>query len=37
MVRDYQTLISLELGTYPEAGKPIDPSPEGPLGSLAST
>ena len=36
MVRDYQELISLELGTYPEAGKPIDPSPEGPLGPLAS-
>jgi hypothetical protein len=34
MVRDYEKLKSLELGTYPEAGKPIDPSPEGPLGSL---
>jgi hypothetical protein len=32
-VQDYQTLLQLNLGSYPEAGAPIDPSPRGPLGS----
>jgi hypothetical protein len=31
---DYQKLLDLDLGNYPEGGKPIDPSPEGPLGPL---
>jgi hypothetical protein len=30
-VEDYQKLLRLELGTYPEAGKPIDLSAKGPL------
>ncbi|MBV8310639.1 MAG: hypothetical protein JO344_09665 [Planctomycetaceae bacterium] len=33
-VHDYTTLLGLNLGTYPEAGQPIDPSPDGPLGPL---
>jgi hypothetical protein len=33
-IRDYQKLLRLELGTFPEAGKPVDPSPDGPLGPL---
>jgi hypothetical protein len=33
-IRDYETLLSLNLGSYPEAGQPIDPSPQGPLGPL---
>ncbi len=33
-VHDYVTLLGLHLGTYPEAGQPIDPSPGGPLGPL---
>jgi hypothetical protein len=32
--QDYQAVIDLELGRYPEAGRPIDPSPGGPLGGL---
>jgi hypothetical protein len=32
--QDYQTLLKLRLGRYPEAGQPIDPSPAGPLGEL---
>ena len=32
--RDYQALLSLRLGKYPEAGQPVDPSPAGPLGPL---
>jgi hypothetical protein len=32
--RDYERLLGLTLGTYPQAGQPIDPSPEGPLGPL---
>ena len=32
-VRDYQALLKLGLGGYPEAGQPIDPSPAGPLGT----
>jgi hypothetical protein len=31
---DYRKLLKLGLGHYPEAGQPIDPSPEGPLGPL---
>ena len=31
---DYRNLIGLELGKYPQAGKPIDPSIDGPLGPL---
>jgi hypothetical protein len=31
-IEDYEKLLSLDLGSYPEAGKPIDPSPNGPLG-----
>ncbi len=35
-VQDYQALLKLELGCYPEAGQPIDPSPAGPLGDLSA-
>jgi hypothetical protein len=31
---DYGRLLRLELGRYPDPGKPIDPSPQGPLGPL---
>jgi hypothetical protein len=31
---DYWTLLGLNLGRYPDAGKPVDPSPGGPLGPL---
>ena len=31
---DYQTLLHLGLGRYPEAGAPVDPAPAGPLGPL---
>jgi hypothetical protein len=31
-VEDYQKLMRLDLGSYPQAGAPIDPSSEGPLG-----
>ena len=31
---DYDQLIRLNAGRYPELGNPIDPSPEGPLGRL---
>ncbi len=33
---DYRKLLGLQLGQYPEAGQPIDPSPDGPLGPLRS-
>ncbi|MGP0067638.1 MAG: hypothetical protein ACLQGP_29085 [Isosphaeraceae bacterium] len=33
-MQDYQALLKLGLGRYPEAGHPIDPSPAGPLGEL---
>ena len=33
-MQDYQSLLKLGLGSYPEAGQPIDPSPAGPLGAL---
>ena len=31
---DYDTLVRLRLGHYPEAGAPVDPSSGGPLGPL---
>jgi hypothetical protein len=31
---DYDALVRLELGRYPEPGAPVDPSPGGPLGPL---
>lgn len=31
-LHDYDELLRLKLGRYPEAGTPIDPSPRGPLG-----
>jgi hypothetical protein len=31
-VEDYRNLLRLDLGTYPQAGMPIDPSSNGPLG-----
>ncbi len=31
---DFERLLSLGLGKYPQAGQPIDPAPAGPLGSL---
>jgi hypothetical protein len=34
-IDDYEKLLRLERGKYPEAGEPVDPSPKGPLGSLA--
>jgi hypothetical protein len=33
-IHDYQMLLRLGLGSYPDAGEPIDPSPAGPLGKL---
>ncbi len=33
-MQDYQALLKLGLGRYPEAGHPIDSSPAGPLGQL---
>jgi hypothetical protein len=33
-VQDYQSLLRLGLGIFPEAGQPIDPAPAGPLGGL---
>jgi hypothetical protein len=32
---DYRKLLELKLGQYPQAGQPVDPSPEGPLGPLS--
>ena len=31
---DYDRLVQLELGVFPDLGKPIDPTENGPLGSL---
>jgi hypothetical protein len=31
---DYDKLVRLNLGRYPEPGAPVDPSPDGPLGPL---
>jgi hypothetical protein len=33
-LNDYDRLLRLKLGRYPEPGDPIDPSPGGPLGPL---
>ena len=33
-IQDYQRLLGLNLGTYPEPGRPIDPTPDGLLGPL---
>jgi hypothetical protein len=33
-IQDYERLLGLNLGTYPQAGRPIDPAPDGPLGPL---
>jgi hypothetical protein len=33
-LNDYDKLLLLNLGLYPEPGDPIDPSPAGPLGLL---
>jgi hypothetical protein len=33
-IEDYVKLLRLDLGSYPQAGEPIDPSPDGPLGPL---
>ena len=33
-LNDYDKLVRLGLGRYPEPGDPIDPSPAGPLGPL---
>lgn len=33
-IQDYERLLGLHLGAYPQAGRPIDPSPDGPLGPL---
>jgi hypothetical protein len=33
-LNDYDELLRLKLGCYPEPGDPIDPSPGGPLGPL---
>ena len=33
-MQDYQALLKLGLGSYPDAGQPIDPSHAGPLGEL---
>jgi len=33
-VEDYQKLLKLDLGSYPDAGKEIDASSKGPLGPL---
>lgn len=31
---DYQSLLELRLGAYPEMGRPVDPGDAGPLGTL---
>jgi hypothetical protein len=33
-IEDYEKLLKLDLGNYPQAGQPIDPSSQGPLGPL---
>ena len=32
LVAGEEKLLGLNLGSYPQAGQPIDPSPNGPLG-----
>ena len=36
-IEDYERLLRLDLGSYPQAGKPIDPSSRGPLGPREPT
>jgi hypothetical protein len=31
-VEDYEKLLRLDLGSFPDAGKPLDLSSKGPLG-----
>jgi hypothetical protein len=33
-IEDYEKLLRLDLGSYPDEGKPIDPTSKGPLGAL---
>jgi hypothetical protein len=33
-IADYERMLRLDLGRYPEPGSPIDPSAKGPLGPL---
>jgi hypothetical protein len=33
-IQDYERLLRLHLGNFPQAGQPIDSSPDGPLGPL---
>jgi hypothetical protein len=33
-IQDYERLLGLDLGSYPQAGQAIDPSPDGPLGPI---
>jgi hypothetical protein len=33
-IDDYEKLLGLDIGSYPQAGSPIDPSSRGPLGPL---
>jgi hypothetical protein len=33
-MQDYKMLLKLGLGSYPDAGEPVDLSPAGPLGEL---
>jgi hypothetical protein len=35
-IDDYEKLLRLDLGSYPQAGKPIDPRSTGPLGPQES-
>jgi len=35
-IDDYEKLLRLDIGSYPQAGNPIDPSSKGPLGPLES-
>ena len=37
VIEDYERLLRLDLGSYPQAGKPIDPGSNGPLGPQEST
>ncbi|HEY2155075.1 MAG TPA: hypothetical protein VGH33_05565 [Isosphaeraceae bacterium] len=36
-LNDYEKLLGLDLGEYPDLGEPVDPSALGPLGPLGST
>jgi hypothetical protein len=36
-LNDYDALIRLRLGDYPQPGDPIDPSPSGPLGAIRAS